>query len=207
MTSTPRTNEADELEKIMSEIEQLQSEISDVEAAPVFGSLTAEEEDILKEIQASANFTDHSTDLAIPADMQGNMEETLAQLDEVQAPSSILEQVVATQKERNDFSKKEENAPMSNSQNSTQNSSVNGNDSGRDRDSKDGCLTLTLTGNMTLKLKYEFEGQEVTVSFADQALRVQMTDGTEFKVPVSRLAASATNTITTTNVKPIRKTG
>ena len=29
----------------------------------------------------------------------------------------------------------------------------------------DGTLSLTLSGNMTLKLKYEFEGQEVSISF------------------------------------------
>lgn len=198
MTSTPRTNESDELEKIMNEIEQLQSEISDVEGTPaaspsgnvgeviLSNSLTAEEEDILKEIQASAT----SIDPALPADMQGNMEETLAQLGEVEAASSILEQM-----DEQVEAKHKEDAPMSNP--------IHGNCN--NNDSKDGSLTLTLTGNMTLKLKYEFEGQEVIVSFADQALRVQMTDGTEFKVPVSRLQAAAGTT--TGNVKPIRKTG
>lgn len=50
----------------------------------------------------------------------------------------------------------------------------------------DGCLTMTLTGNMNLKLKYEYGGQEVTVGFNDQFLIVQMADGTEFKVPVGK---------------------
>jgi hypothetical protein len=66
----------------------------------------------------------------------------------------------------------------------------------------DGTLSLTLSGNMTVKLKYEFEGQEVTISFADQTLRVGMADGTEFKVPVgARTAASAGGS----NVKPFKK--
>jgi hypothetical protein len=47
-----------------------------------------------------------------------------------------------------------------------------------------GCLTMKLTGNMTLKLMYEFEGQEVTVGFVDNCLHVSLTDGTEFKIPV-----------------------
>jgi len=48
----------------------------------------------------------------------------------------------------------------------------------------DGCLSMTVTGNMTLKLKYDFNGQEVTIGFDDQALKVQLADGTEFKIPV-----------------------
>jgi hypothetical protein len=59
-------------------------------------------------------------------------------------------------------------------------------------ESQEGSLTMTLTGNMTLKLRYEFEGQEVTIGFSDGALRVELSDGTEFKVPVARpLAARA----------------
>lgn len=50
--------------------------------------------------------------------------------------------------------------------------------------SSDGELSLTLTGNMTLKLCYQFEGQEVRIGFKDQSLQVTLTDGTEFKIPV-----------------------
>ncbi len=50
----------------------------------------------------------------------------------------------------------------------------------------DGALTLQLQGSMTLKLKYEADGQEVTVAFSDGCLKVTLGDGTEFKVPVSR---------------------
>ncbi|MBY0471744.1 hypothetical protein K2X30_11310 [bacterium] len=51
-----------------------------------------------------------------------------------------------------------------------------------------GALTLSLVGNMNLKLKYESEGHEVLISFADEALRVQLEDGTEFKIPMGRRA-------------------
>lgn len=50
----------------------------------------------------------------------------------------------------------------------------------------DGALTLQLQGSMTLKLKYEADGQEVTVAFSEGCLKVTLGDGTEFKVPVSR---------------------
>lgn len=52
----------------------------------------------------------------------------------------------------------------------------------------EGSLTMNLTGNMSLKLRYEFEGQEVTIGFVDQFLQVILADGTEFKVPVGQAA-------------------
>ncbi|OFZ41136.1 MAG: hypothetical protein A2070_08720 [Bdellovibrionales bacterium GWC1_52_8] len=50
-------------------------------------------------------------------------------------------------------------------------------------------LSMTLTGKMTLKLAYEYEGEQVSISFVDQALMVQLSDGTEFKIPVRRRPA------------------
>lgn len=50
----------------------------------------------------------------------------------------------------------------------------------------DGTLTMSVAGSMQLKLKYEFDGQEVTLSFSDGALKISLVDGTEFKVPVGR---------------------
>lgn len=47
-------------------------------------------------------------------------------------------------------------------------------------------VSVKLTGDMLLRLSYEFEGQEVLVSFADGSLRVELSDGTEFKIPVRR---------------------
>jgi uncharacterized membrane-anchored protein len=49
-----------------------------------------------------------------------------------------------------------------------------------------GTLSMTVTGEMKLKLKYEFGGHEVTLKFGDDYLRVELSDGTEFKVPVQR---------------------
>ena len=52
--------------------------------------------------------------------------------------------------------------------------------------SEEGSLTMTLKGNMTLKLNYECAGQSVTVSFSEDALKIQMADGAEFKIPVHK---------------------
>ncbi len=55
----------------------------------------------------------------------------------------------------------------------------------------EGSLSMMIAGNMTLKLKYEFGGQEVTLSFSDNALKVTLLDGTEFKIPVGRARLKA----------------
>ncbi len=49
-----------------------------------------------------------------------------------------------------------------------------------------GTMEMTLQGTTSLRIRYQFDGQEVVVGFHDQALHVQLSDGTEFKIPVSR---------------------
>ena len=78
------------------------------------------------------------------------------------------EEVVAESEEQ-DFDN-QENVMMKNDQNNGQ----------------EGSLNMTLQGNMTLRLSYEFSGQQVTVAFNDQAIQVQLADGTEFKIPVGQ---------------------
>jgi hypothetical protein len=48
-----------------------------------------------------------------------------------------------------------------------------------------GELTLRLSGDMTLNLEYSTGGQFVMVSFADGFLKIELADGTEFKVPMN----------------------
>jgi hypothetical protein len=135
-------------------------------SADVGASMSDVEEDILRDIQATARSTTNANGQGDEA----SLEDTLGDLKE-EVTGGLL---------GDDAEGAEE--IMS-----------------KDEKGSDGTLSMTLTGNMTLKLKYEFEGQEVTISFIDQSLRVQMTDGTEFKVPVTRNATS------TSNVKPFKK--
>jgi len=44
---------------------------------------------------------------------------------------------------------------------------------------------------MRLALKYEQEGQEVSIRFEDEFLKISMADGTEFKIPVGRARRNA----------------
>ena len=49
---------------------------------------------------------------------------------------------------------------------------------------KDGTLSLSLQGTMTLKLSYAQAGQNVTIRFEKDCLFVNLDNGTEFKIPV-----------------------
>jgi|GEM_PF-2631502 len=55
----------------------------------------------------------------------------------------------------------------------------------------EGSLSMTLAGSMRLALKYEQEGQEVSIRFEDEFLKISMADGTEFKIPVGRARRNA----------------
>jgi hypothetical protein len=55
--------------------------------------------------------------------------------------------------------------------------------------SEEGTLSMTLSGKMRLKLRYDFHGQEVEISFDDDALRVRMAGGAEFRLPIGKKAA------------------
>ena len=48
---------------------------------------------------------------------------------------------------------------------------------------EEGSLSMTISGAMRLELRYALSDQSVYVSFEDQMLRIEMNDGTEFKVP------------------------
>ncbi len=189
-------SEQDEIDKIMSEIEELQKDLAPSEVSAT--GVTAEaEENILTEMQRLA-----PSDPAITTDLStdgpaASLEDTLGDLKSERVDGGILddmgqesdfEATVAAETATLAKVVKVEEKMAPNFQNEKEGGS-------------DGTLSLTLTGNMTLKLKYDFEGQEVTISFGDQALRVQMTDGTEFKIPVIR------NSGAVNNVKPFKKVG
>lgn len=172
-------NEQDDIEQIMNEIEELQKEITPdtpaTAAVSAKSTMADVEEDILQEIQAQAHASGE-------ASADAGLEDTLAELKEEASSGGLLDEVEKFEDEVEKFKdevEKTEEATMS--------------------QSNDGTLSLNVTGNMTLKLKYEFEGQEVTISFVDHALKVQTTDGAEFKIPFSRGNSSPSN------VKPFKK--
>ncbi len=50
--------------------------------------------------------------------------------------------------------------------------------------SGDAVVDIRLQGQMALRLSYEFESQEVMIRFESGSLCVELSDGTEFKIPV-----------------------
>lgn len=166
------TNDQDELEKIMSEIEDLQKEISPETSSSTSMSGPKSVPEEVQGVQDSETQEDASLE-----EMLGGLKE------EPISETGLLAKVVSAMLSSNPMDEERSEDSMAQPKH----------DSGGE-----GTLSLTLTGNMKLKLKYEFEGQEVVISFAEQALQVQMTDGTEFKVPVYRASEGS-------NIKPFKK--
>jgi hypothetical protein len=188
MADTPETPKTaptatmnDEIDSIMSEIEQLQKEMSapmptPVAAAPVAAAAVATPVQAAPTVASSVDDLFSELQAAASTEQGGGLEETLGEIKAAAPESGVFSEA--------DTKGEETMSKATAGQSWAQDSSNAG--------GSDGTLSLTLSGNMTLKLKYEFEGQEVTISFADQALRVQMTDGTEFKLPVARIAQTGT---------------
>lgn len=164
----------DEIDKIMNEIESLQKEMGSVETT---ADAIVEEAEASAPGQVSAN-PDSMEEFRGSTDDAG-MEETLSGLQEEPAAGpTLLDQVApAVQLVQTNEDKGEVMSDRDETQVAAETA-------------ESGSLSITLTGNMTLKLKYEYEGEEVVIGFSDHALKVQMTDGTEFKIPVKRKAAN-----------------
>ncbi|OFZ78936.1 MAG: hypothetical protein A2603_14640 [Bdellovibrionales bacterium RIFOXYD1_FULL_55_31] len=215
MTVAPKTKTApesdtqDEIDKIMSEIEDLQKELASADSAPA-GTSAADEphEPDLKVIEGGEGGESGESEDEPSADAMGefhasegdvSMEETLGDLkeEEPSTGNSLLDQIGTEQATAAEES--ETNMSLDNVE------SDNAGDFSSDLETEEeveqrpvrtsapsragaseGALTMTLTGNMTLSLKYDFEGEEVIVGFTDHTLKVQLSDGTEFKIPVRR---------------------
>lgn len=50
----------------------------------------------------------------------------------------------------------------------------------------DGNLSMTIQGNITLKLGHESGDEEIVLSFQEDSILIQLTDGTEFKIPARK---------------------
>ena len=204
------------LDQIMSEIDQLQAEInqatppSSVEqpklrvvasnsgaTAPERAEAAAEaalgatsEADILEEFR-SGNVGEASLDSTLadlgdaPAEGGGILDQILAEettqslerehvasLAEAEDPTEIISDPESPTVTATEAVAEHEEFPMS-----------------QKTSDQEGSLTMTLQGSMNLKLKYESDGQEVSVAFSNGFLMVTLADGTEFKVPVARTRA------------------
>lgn len=153
-------------------------------------------DDLMKEFNASLEQepTEATTDMFGTADSGESMESTLAELKEDTSVKTLLDETFDDQARRQNEthtgshtdSMLKEQSPMNNSNNSS-NSGNSG--SGNSSNEAAPSLTMSLTGSMTLRLKYEFAGQEVTVGFTEECFKIELADGTEFKIPMGRQKA------------------
>lgn len=142
------SNELDEINQIMNDIESLQKEMEE----------TAQPSAI--EPAAVHNLAGFRPDAAAAGSESLPMEETLSQITTDSIPESKLlnepVQAVVTPILETPMKKARE----------------------------EGQMTLSVSGSMSLKLKFESGDQEVTVSFEGDSLKVSCNDGAEFKIPV-----------------------
>jgi hypothetical protein len=198
----------DEIEQIMSEIEELQQEMSAATAVatdaspkapqaavapppapPAQSSLTPpapkapppkpklvpSPEPVAQEVEAVAaqeipahEVSEVEEAESILKEFSGEgeepwLEETMANLPDNSNESSLLEDRVEPAMEAQEL--KEEA--------STQASSHEG-----------GSLTMSVRGNIAIQLKHETSGQFISVGFNQHSIRISVSDGTEFKVPI-----------------------
>ncbi len=147
-------------------------------------------ENELREFQSGAGEASLEDTLSTLEQTEPAQDSLLAQVSEIDAPEQHEEE---TEEERTAtvqeiveevaeaFQEHSETPPVHNFDEVLQEETMANKDS-----TQPGSVTMTLTGNMTLNLRYEFEGQEVCVGFEDQCLKVQLTDGTEFKIPMGK---------------------
>ncbi len=197
-----------DIDQILNEVEELRRELSTgAEAintqavakeiadhlsaeAPVADAVPAAEQssaptlaqatEVAKELAAVADLT-KEMEMSAPLDLpvgEESMESTLAELKDDPSVKTLLDQTLDDQARRQTEPEAFEPEPFK------ENPMANNSDP-----ESAPSLTMSLTGSMTLRLKYEFAGQEVTVGFTDEYLKVELADGTEFKIPVGRQKA------------------
>ncbi|MFL5812287.1 MAG: hypothetical protein ACJ763_01820 [Bdellovibrionia bacterium] len=168
--------------EVAKELAALAEDVS-ASVSPNISSGISEEasaDDLMKEFHASLEAGEVS-------DLGESMESTLAELKDDPTVKTLLDQTFDDQARRQSEAAEvpasapifvKETPVMSNTSQTPQAPQTN--------DESSPSLTMSLTGSMTLKLKYEFAGQEVTVGFSDDFLKIELADGTEFKIPVGR---------------------
>jgi hypothetical protein len=196
----PAQGSIDEIDQIMNEIEELQESMATAQAMPSVAVPVLQEANAMEEFQAGsgevsmeetlANLKDEEPsgpnliDQAIEAEHELLNEDEVAELDqaienaEAEAAAAVDEVIEEIEEVE------EEPARMTNAPRRPRPESVTPIHGAAH--SEGGSVSVNLSGNMTLHLTYEFEGQDVTIGFKDGALQVSLSDGTEFKIPVRR---------------------
>lgn len=185
---------SDDIDQIINEIDQLEAELNaqskegDFEPSPppsprpqlkAVESHPTQESEVLSEFRAGATTTAGE-----------GLEDTLANLkdDEESSGNGLLDQAVNSSEDDPESEEEddvEEFEPQEELDIQDEISDAHEKWESSE-DTSDGALSMTLTGKMKLKLRYNFQGQDIMVSFTDHALKVELADGTEFKIPLGK---------------------
>ncbi len=154
----------EDINKIINEIEELEGKIDATDAATSAASSEVEAPEGI----AAAHHPEEAEPHKVPAALSvAAAIEELENYQEIEAPPGSEAEEVEPDVEA---IRHHDPSPVAESPSNT----------------SDGTLSMKLTGNMTLRLQYECFGQEISVSFSGQVFHVQLSDGTEFKIPVAR---------------------
>ena len=172
----------EEIDEIMDELEKLKSEMTDdrketsEESRPDLKVVPDPEETTEANVEAEATEEPKMEDFHASED-HASMEDTVGHFKEEESgddagllskPSSMVSD------DGEDFDDSHHDDPADHDSHDDHPSS----------NSDDGALTLSLKGNLNLKLNYEQGGQEVGISFQDNTLIVSLSNGAEFKIPM-----------------------
>jgi hypothetical protein len=170
--------------KLLADLEDLESEDSSEESS-------FSEEDLTDLEELSAEFKDDSEEnLDELQDFRGGsdevpMEEMLGEIEEEVDPNgrSLIDASLGKSEGNYD----EKTPPLKVVESHHSNDSEESRPSSRSSvSSEPGTLSLSVSGEMTLKLCYEQDGNHVTVHMKEDAMCIELSDGTEFKVPLRR---------------------
>lgn len=159
----------------------------DSEAAEGIDSIMSEIDELEQDMGHSAE----TLQAGEPAETETDTSDILGELQAGAVPDSSLEDTLSEiPPEETSFGENSPYEAVSMNQNQPREENRMGNRNESDSFNNSGTLSMTLQGNMTLRLRYEFGGEEVVIAFADSMLHVQLNDGTEFKIPVHKNAGA-----------------
>lgn len=155
-------NSSNEIDEIMAELDQLQKEVPEESPNETPNELTEtveESNDPLEDIRAEGSTNTEETSSL--DDSFGEMKQ-----DDIHTETSFP----GDENENNNVTHLHSTALSKTSESNTS--------------GKNGVLSMTLSGEMSLELKYAQGGDEVTLCFEEGFFSVKLNNGAEFKVPL-----------------------
>jgi len=168
-TASDPDAESFEVSRIMNEIEELQSQMGILAPEPRLGVASAGASLVPEEPAETLENNDFFK--GIECGTESLLDETLAGLAAIPpsfakvAPKQSLE-AVPERKVAPQVNIPQKEIPLEN------------------------ALSMTVTGQMSLKLNFECAGQNILVHFNAELIHIQFSDGTEFKVPIKTVRRS-----------------